>query len=82
MDNNINLDWFNEKVESLEHNNGLYKFVCFFLGKKRLSYKELYIILCRLNENKLKENTKSIVMDNIIKLYYFNNNKMPNISNE
>ena len=77
--NDFNLEWLNEKINAIPHNNGLYKFVCFFLGKKKLSYKEMYLILYNINKNKLGEDSsKERCMKEIINLYKFNNNKIPN----
>ena len=45
------MEWFDEKVERVKDDKFLYKFICFFLGgpKKRLSYKELFILIYGLN---------------------------------
>lgn len=76
------MEWFNEKIEYLEGDKFLYRLVCFFIGgpKKRLSYKELYILLYYINKPKLGEKkSKRLSMNKILKIYsYFHNNKIPN----
>ena len=49
------MEWLNEKVESLPNGNKLYKIICFLLGKrkKKMNYKEIYLIVQRLNEKRL-----------------------------
>ena len=76
------MEWFDEKIEYIKGDRFLYKVVCFFLGgpKKRLSYKELYIILFHLNKHKLgEEKAKKKSMDKILRIYsHFHNNNLPN----
>lgn len=77
------MEWFDEKIEYIDGDKFLYKLVCFFLGgfKKRLTYKELYILLYHLNKNKLgEENAKKKSMQRILKIYsHFHNNEIPNV---
>lgn len=76
-----NIKWMDEKINSLPKNNGIYKFVCLFLGKKKLSYKEMYLLLFNINKSKMDETKcKEIVMNELINIYYFNNKKLPNLS--
>lgn len=70
--------WLNEKIESLPKNNGLYKFVCTFLGKKKLSYKQMYLLLFNLNKSKLgTDNAKKMAFSEILNVYKHNTNKYP-----
>lgn len=75
------MEWFDEKIEYIEGDRFLYKLICFFLGgpKKRLSYKELYIILYNINKGKLGiETAKKKSMNKILKIYaYFHDNNIP-----
>ena len=77
------MEWFDEKIEYLNGDRFLYKLVCFFLGgpKRRLSYKELYILLYYINKKKLgEENAKKRAMNKILKVYsHFHNNELPNV---
>lgn len=73
------MKWLDEKIEKLPKNNGIYKFMCMFLGKKRLSYKEMYLLVMNLNKNKLDEDeAKKAALYEIVNLYKFNNNTYPN----
>ena len=77
------MEWFDEKIEYIDGDKFLYKLVCFFLGgfKKRLTYKELYILLYQLNKHKLGEKKyKKKSMQRILKIYsHFHNNEIPNV---
>lgn len=77
------MEWFDEKIEYIDGDRFLYKIVCFFLGgfKKRLTYKELYILLYHLNKHKLgEEKSKKKSMQRILKIYsHFHNNEIPNV---
>lgn len=72
-DNFSTLNWLDEKINSLPKNNWLYKLVCIFLCKKKLSYKEMYLILQRLNKHLGEEEAKRMSMLEIINIYNFNN---------
>jgi hypothetical protein len=76
------MEWFDEKIEYIEGDKFLYKLVCFCLKgpKKRLSYKELYLLLYGLNKRKLgEENAKKKTMERILKIYKsHHNNNEPN----
>ena len=75
-------EWLNETVESVEHSNWLYKFCCFFLGrrKKKLTYSELFMVLYGLNKNGLgPEEAKKFAMEKLVEIYKWNNNKEPDI---
>ena len=64
------MDWFDEKVESVKKANWIYKMMCFLTFRKRLSYKELYMILVKINEKKLgTEKAKALSMNKIVEFY-------------
>ena len=73
-------EWMEEPVERIEKNNGFYRFLCFFLGRK-LKYKELYMLLEAVNRKSLGiEKAKQWAFLKIVKTYKFlNDNKLPNI---
>ena len=79
------MEWFDEKIEYIKGDKFLYKIICFCLKgpKKRLSYKELYMLLYSLNQRKLGlENAKKKAMERIIEIYKFHHeNNEPNIDN-
>jgi hypothetical protein len=76
------MDWFNEKIEYIEGDRFLYKLICFFLGgpKKRLKYKELYILLYYINKGVLgEEESRKKSMNKVLEIYSkLHNNKLPN----
>ena len=74
------LAWMNEKIQSVEHSNWLYKLCCFFLGKRKekLTYEEMFLLLYGLNRNKLGDyKAKFQAMNQILKIYKYQNNKLP-----
>ena len=73
--------WMEETVQSVEHANWLYRFCCFLLGKKKkkLTYKELFLLLYGINRRKMGDKeAKTFAMNQILKTYKFHNNKLPN----
>lgn len=77
MENIDNMDWLNDKINSMPHHNGIYKFICAFLGKKKLTYKQMYLLLFQLNKKKLGDDVKKIVFKELLEIYHFNENKYP-----
>jgi len=78
-----NFKWMDEKIDSLPSANWLYKLCCFFLNcrKKKLSYKEFYLILRKLNEKQLGlEESSRFAFQRIIEIYKFQNGKMPDLN--
>lgn len=72
-----NLSWLNEDVLQFKNGSKIYNFICFFLRRK-LKYKELYLILYTLNEKKLgKELSKKKTLQKVLEIYKENNNKLP-----
>ena len=79
------MEWFDEKIESINDDKYIYRFICFLMGgfKHRLTYKELYLLLYGLNRRKLGEkNAKKKSMERIIEIYKsHHDNNIPNIDN-
>lgn len=79
------MEWFDEKIEYIKGDRFLYKLVCFCLKgpKKRLSYKELYLLLYGLNKHKIgHKNAKIKAVERIIEIYKSHHeNNEPNIDN-
>ena len=73
------LEWLNEKVERVKGSNWLYRFMCFCLCRKRLTYKQLFLIMYGLNKRRLGEKTaKQLALDRILEIYKsLHNNKLP-----
>lgn len=73
-------EWMNEYIKDVPTNKHLYKFMCkvLFRKKKGFTYKELYMILCNLGRKKHgAENSKKYAMLQILTIYKYNNNKLP-----
>jgi hypothetical protein len=81
MSLNNNISWMEETVETVPTNKTLYKLLCFFLGKrkKKLTYKDLYIIYTHVYNFKKNDivKVKEKAIDNIIEIYKINNGKYP-----
>lgn len=84
MENKVEIidEWLNETITEVKDSNWLYKFICFFLGKrkKKMSYKEMYLFIYGLNRSTLgEEKAKEMAMLRIIQIYKdLHNNKLPN----
>lgn len=75
-----NLSWMEEMVEKLPSNNFLYKIICFFTFRKKLTYKELYAMLENVNRKRLgEEESKKFALIRILATYKFNNNVFPKL---
>lgn len=73
-----NFSWLNEEVSSVNNRDRIYKLICFFIRRK-LTYKELYIILSNLNKKKLgSQLSKEKALEKVVEIYKKNNNKLPN----
>jgi hypothetical protein len=72
--------WMNEQIPRLISGNWMYKLMCWFLFKKKLTYKEYYVLVYSLHRGKLGEKVaKENAMKHTVRLYKFHhNNKMPN----
>jgi len=75
-----NLEWMDEYVDSVPTGQKLYKFICFFLGrkKKKLTYKEIFLIISELNRTRMGlEEAKKYALTYILNTYKYLNNKLP-----
>lgn len=76
-------EWMEERIPFLVKSNWLYQIICFFMGKrkKKLSYKDMYILLYGLNRNNIKneKEAKELSMLKVLEIYKsLHNNKLPN----
>lgn len=74
------LDWMNEHVDRLPKYNWMYKLGCFIVGKakKKMTYKEIYMIIKNLNTSKDNEAVaKAYAFSQCLVIYKFLNNKLP-----
>ena len=74
------LQWTNEKLERLPKNNFMYFLFCLltFRLRKKLSYKEMYLIIAEVNRKTLgDEEAKKLAFKRIIDFYEYNNGNRP-----
>lgn len=78
---NNDIQWLEEIVVDVPTNKRLFKFLRFILGKRKkgITYKELYIFYSNTYNIKGIEpsSIKTKAMENILAIYYYNNNKLP-----
>lgn len=65
--------WMDTYVEDVPNHKKWYKFICLIMRRK-LTYKELYIILCHINKKKDTEyiETQKNAMKQIMEIYNIN----------
>lgn len=78
IDDEKYIEWTGEKVEKLPSGNGVYKLACLILGKKRMTYRELYLIAYGVKKKELgEEKAKELAVKDIIRIYEYNNGHLP-----
>lgn len=84
MNQEINIDdikWMDEKIENFPGKKGYYRLMCFLLGKKKLTYSNLYILTYGMYKDKFKDDENKLkekIVNDLAKIYFYNNNKLPN----
>lgn len=75
------MEWLEEHIPYVDKGNWLYKIICFFLGKRKskMTYKELYLFLSRLNEDAMgQEKSKEAALIRVIQIYkHLHNGNLP-----
>lgn len=69
---NLMTEWFDEKIPNLTRGNWIYKIACFVTlrWKRKLSYKEYYLMLCEVNRKKMGvEKAKKASIIKVLELY-------------
>lgn len=71
--------WLKEEIPYIKNSNWLYKIVCFFKGKRKLTYEEMFLILYGINKGHLGEKeAKRKALERILIIYKeHHNNKLP-----
>ena len=70
--------WTTEKVDDVPSKRWLYKAVCFLIGRKKLTYQEMFMLLYGINRKMLGDReAKEIASQRIIAIYEYNNKKLP-----
>lgn len=73
----MDTSWLNEKIEYIPKHNFIYKIVCFFVGHK-LTYQEMYMMLCQINKSKFGNKSKELSINKILNIYKkLHNNNLP-----
>ena len=76
-----NIEWMEETVNSVPSNEILFKIFKFIIGKRRkcVTYKDIYIFYTNTYNIKGTEPSliKTKAMENVLAIYYYNNNKLP-----
>jgi hypothetical protein len=77
-DEERDIAWTGEEIESVPSWGWMYRFVCFMLRKKKLTYREMFMLLYGINKKSLGEReAKEFATQRIIAIYEYNNNKLP-----
>lgn len=77
---NTDLEWMLEKVPEIKGHSFFYKLVCFctFRSKRKMNYKDLFVLFYGLHRRKLGERkAKEKALNTILKIYKENNGKLP-----
>jgi hypothetical protein len=78
LDMDERLEWTDEKIDKVPYKNWLYKLFCLLTFRKRMSYKEMYLILVEINRKiDGEEKSKQAAFKRIMDIYEFNNGHRP-----
>ena len=80
MNSQFDLTWMDEPIENFPGCQGLYKFFCFLLMKRRMTYANMYVLTYALHKKQYKDNEivlKEKIVKDLAAIYLFNNNKLP-----
>ena len=70
--------WTKEEIDDVPSKRWIYKVACFMLGKKKLTYQEMFMLLYGMNKKTMGEKkAKEFAMMRIIGIYEYNNNELP-----
>lgn len=74
------VSWLDEPLEEFPGAQGMYRFFCCLLLKRRMTYANMYVLTYALNKRKYKDNEialKEKVIKDLAALYLYNNNRLP-----
>lgn len=80
MKTKFDVSWMDEPLEELPGLQGAYKFFCFLLFKRRMTYANMYVLTYALHKNKYKDNEielKEKLIKDLAAIYLYNNNRLP-----
>lgn len=75
----MELNWLDEKIDNINEGNWLYRLICLFLFRKKMTYKQMFLILYGLNKGKFGEKkAKQLALARIIDIYKEKHGELPN----
>jgi hypothetical protein len=80
MKKNVDVSWLDEPLEVYPYGQGVYRFFCFLLLKRRMTYGNVYVLTYALNKYKYKDNEialKEKIIKDLAAIYLYNNKKLP-----
>lgn len=80
MERHFDFSWLDEPIERYPGYPGMYKFFCFLLLKRRMTYANLYVLSYALHKKNYKDNElvlKEKIINDLAAIYLYNNNKLP-----
>lgn len=70
--------WTREEINNVPSGRWLYRIVCFLMGRKRLTYREMFLVLYGMHVKRMgADKAKKSAAQRIISIYEYNNNKLP-----
>ena len=70
--------WTKDIVEDVPSKRWIYRFACFCLNRKKLTYQEMFMLLYGIYKGRLGERkAKEFATQRIIGIYEYNNKKLP-----
>ena len=70
--------WTRDDINDVPSYKWIYKVACFLIGKKKMTYQEMFLLFYGLNKKNIgEEQAKKYAIERIIALYEYNNGKTP-----
>ena len=71
------ISWIDEDVAEIPYPGWVYRIMCFLFRKKKMTYKDLFLLIYGLNKKRGEKQAKEHATNVIINIYKMNNNKLP-----
>lgn len=78
--NEIDTSWLDEPVEEFPGAQRIYRFFCFLMFKRRMTYSNIYVLTYAMYKKKYKDNEKELkekILKDLAAIYLYNNGKLP-----
>ena len=69
--------WMKEEINFFPGPDWIYRVACFMLGKKKLTYQQMFLVIYGMNRHLGEKKAKEYALQRIIGIYEMNNNKLP-----